>query len=180
MEYIDVLDEKGNKTGEIRSKDEIHAQGLWHRTVHVWFVNFQDEILFQLRSKNKSSYPGLWDASVGGHISSGEGAVATAIRETGEELGVTIEEKDLKCIGTVPRSAVMKDGSYIDNEFKDVYVVRTNLLVTSFHADGVEVEKVEFISAETLTEWMENKNPNLFPHPNEYELLLEYLKTLQA
>ena len=35
MEYIDVLDENGVKTGEILSRREIHKRGLWHRAIVV-------------------------------------------------------------------------------------------------------------------------------------------------
>lgn len=33
-EYLDVLDEKGNLTGEKKLRSEIHAKGLWHKVVH--------------------------------------------------------------------------------------------------------------------------------------------------
>lgn len=53
MENLDVLDEQGNKTGEIKSRDEIHEKGLWHRTVHIWVVNDNKDVLMQLRSPEK-------------------------------------------------------------------------------------------------------------------------------
>ena len=34
-ELIDVLDENGNKTGEVETKEEIYKRGLWHRSVHI-------------------------------------------------------------------------------------------------------------------------------------------------
>ncbi len=39
MELIDVLDEKGNKTGEVKPKPDIHRDANWHKAVHVWFIN---------------------------------------------------------------------------------------------------------------------------------------------
>ncbi len=51
-EMLDVLDENGGKTGRVVSNKEVHAQGLWHRVVHVYIYNSQNEILLQLRSPN--------------------------------------------------------------------------------------------------------------------------------
>ena len=39
MEILDILNEKGEKTGLTKLKKEVHVDGDWHRTVHVWFVN---------------------------------------------------------------------------------------------------------------------------------------------
>ena len=47
MEYIDVLDENGVKTGEILSRREIHKRGLWHRAIVVAVINEKNEILLQ-------------------------------------------------------------------------------------------------------------------------------------
>ena len=44
MEYIDVLDENGVKTGEILSRREIHKRGLWHRAIVVAVINEKNEI----------------------------------------------------------------------------------------------------------------------------------------
>lgn len=77
-EYLDVLDEKGNLTGEKKLRSEIHAKGLWHKVVHgihfisahsaVWIVNSKGELMVQKRSEIKESYPGLWDISSAGNL----------------------------------------------------------------------------------------------------------------
>jgi len=66
MELIDVLDAQGLKTGIAETKPEIHRQGLWHQTVHVWLINSQGEILLQHRSELMENYPDMWDISVAG------------------------------------------------------------------------------------------------------------------
>ncbi len=30
MEYLDILDENGNKTGQKKSRKEVHSKGYWH------------------------------------------------------------------------------------------------------------------------------------------------------
>ena len=74
MEYLDLVDEKGNPTGEIVSRNAAHREGLLHRTAHVWIVRECDgrtQILLQKRSMKKESFPGLFDTSSAGHIPSG-------------------------------------------------------------------------------------------------------------
>ena len=83
-EYLDILDENGNLTGEKASISESHKKGYWHRTVHVWIVNSKKEILFQKRSPNIISHPNLWWLSAGGHMVAGDGSIETARKETKE------------------------------------------------------------------------------------------------
>ena len=53
MEYLDIVDENGQPTGEIVSRDAAHREGVRHRTAHVWVVRKTDtgyDILLQKRS----------------------------------------------------------------------------------------------------------------------------------
>ena len=45
-EMIDLLDESGQKIGVI-DKAVAHKEGQWHRSVHVWIVNDNNQILLQ-------------------------------------------------------------------------------------------------------------------------------------
>ena len=38
MEYIDIVDEQGNPTGEKVERSIAHSQGIRHRTAHIWIV----------------------------------------------------------------------------------------------------------------------------------------------
>ena len=68
MEYFDVLDELGNKTGEIKEREQVHKDGNWHRAVHIWIINDLCEILLQKRSLKKENHPNMWHVSCAGHI----------------------------------------------------------------------------------------------------------------
>lgn len=46
-ELIDVLDENGNKTGEILTRKQVHEQGLWHKIVAVAIIDKDGNILMQ-------------------------------------------------------------------------------------------------------------------------------------
>lgn len=98
-ELIDVLDENGQKTGQVLPIDEVHKQELWHGVAHIWVYNDRGQILLQLRHPNKSWGGGKWDLAGGGHISSSEAPDVAALRELKEELGLDAKLKELELIG---------------------------------------------------------------------------------
>ena len=53
MEYLDVLNEYGEFTGKVASRDECHKEGLWHRAIYGFIINKDGDVLLQRRSKNK-------------------------------------------------------------------------------------------------------------------------------
>ena len=102
MEWLDVVDENGIPTGETVSRERAHAEGIPHRTSHVWLVRKRDgrlQILLQKRSEEKDSFPGCYDISSAGHIPAGENYVPSALRELEEELGVVCAPEDLVFCG---------------------------------------------------------------------------------
>ena len=90
-EMLDIVDENGVPTGQSVPRTTAHAEGLRHRTSHVWIVrrkNGRVQVLLQMRCAAKDSYPGCYDISSAGHIPAGAEFVGSALRELREELGV--------------------------------------------------------------------------------------------
>lgn len=85
MELIDVLDSDGNKLGIAKDKKDIYKDGDYHKSVHIWIINDNNEILVQKRNPKKETFPGLWAISVAGHVRSGEESFEAAIREIKEK-----------------------------------------------------------------------------------------------
>ena len=52
-EFLEVYTAEGTKTGQKKSKSEIHRKGLFHSTVHVWVFTEGGNILIRKRSKKK-------------------------------------------------------------------------------------------------------------------------------
>lgn len=73
MEFLDVTDEKGNKIGIVKARKDVHHDGDFHRSVHVWLINSKQELLVQKRALTKKVSPGCWSASAAGHVSAGGG-----------------------------------------------------------------------------------------------------------
>ncbi len=177
MEYLDILDNKGNKTGETKSYEEAHEKGHIHKAVHVWIMNSNREILIQKRQKNKKAYPGYWDISAAGHISAGQTSLEAAQRETEEELGINFPESDFKYLFSLEEHIILNNGTYINNEFQDIFLVKEDINISDIKLTDGEVEAVKFLSIEDFKKWIEGDGEGepVVPHEEEYRLLLNYI-----
>lgn len=171
-EYLDVLDEKGNKTGKKKLRTEIHRDGDWHKSVHVWILNSKNELLIQKRALNKDSSPGMWDISVAGHVEAGQSAVTTALLEVKEELGITVKEKKLKYLFTVIQGGVLNNGKFKNNEFDEVYLLKIDFDVNKVVLQKAEVSEIKFIYYKDLEKQISN-NKVFVQHEGEYKKLFK-------
>ena len=143
-ELIDILDENGNKTGKIETRKQVHEKGLWHRIIVVSIIDRNGHLLMQQRSINKDSNPGKWDVSAAGHVSSGQTSIEAAIREVSEELGIEIDEKELKYILTYKNSRQIKE-NYMDKQIYDCYIVnKEEIDIKDIKVQESEVEQVKW------------------------------------
>lgn len=91
QEFFDIVDENNVPTGEIKSRDLVHAEKKdWHRAVHIWIINDRGEILCQQRSWKKDGNPGKWQSFFGGHVKSGQTIEDCLKEELLEEVGIDI------------------------------------------------------------------------------------------
>ncbi|MCK5907314.1 MAG: NUDIX domain-containing protein [Flavobacteriales bacterium] len=145
-ECIDIVDEYGSFTGEVLEKEEAHSLGKWHVTAHVWIYNSKGEILFQKRALTKSTFPGLWDISVAGHISAGETVEVGAYREVLEEIGLDIDISDLEKIFVFKESHYHKSMNWYNNEFHHVFLYKFDGSISDLILQKEEVDDVRFLS----------------------------------
>ena len=175
MEMVDELNSNGSPTGRQVSKQEAHIKGLWHRAAHVWFVNSSGQILLQKRAKGMENSPGEYDISAAGHLQAGDTSIMGALREVSEELGVNLKESDLIKIGEVTQEQILRNGAYINKEYNDIYIVHTDIPVKDFILQESEVDSVKYISIEEFKLLVSETKINLVRHPDEFEILLNYL-----
>ena len=83
-EPLNLYDAEGRVVGAA-PRSEAKRSGRAVGAVNVLLVNARGEVLLQRRPEDKEN-GGLWDKSVGGHVSAGEAFDDTAVREAGEEL----------------------------------------------------------------------------------------------
>ena len=132
MELLDVVDQNGMPTGEIVSREKAHAEGIRHRTSHVWLLRTHDgktQILLQKRCESKDSWPGCYDISSAGHIPAGVDFLPSAIRELQEELGVKVNPDALVFCGdrTICEDGVFHDRPFHDRQYSRVFALRCDL-----------------------------------------------------
>lgn len=142
-EMFDVLTAAGTPTGTSKRRDAVHRDGDWHAAVHVWVYGHDiagPYLAFQRRGRHKDTQPLLLDATVGGHIRSGESVDAT-LREVEEEIGRRVERSELMSVGT--RIAVSEtDSGIIDRELQHVFLWRVDDPLTTFRPNPDELESL--------------------------------------
>jgi Isopentenyldiphosphate isomerase len=88
-ELFPVVDDDGNEISLApRSVCHNGKSMLLHPVVHLHLLNSDGELFLQKRAMTKDLLPGMWDTSVGGHMSPGETPEEALRREAEEELGL--------------------------------------------------------------------------------------------
>ncbi len=181
-EYIDIVTKEGKPTGKSELKSIIHQKGYYHNTVHIWFYTADGYVLLSQRSAKKAICPLMWDVSVAGHIDAGETIKQAAVRETKEEIGITISESNLKKIG-VFECFKSYDNHIIDNEFHHTFLVELKVSISELTRQEEEVEALKLVSIKDLKQLFKTigNNNNHFVESNKsyYEFVLqEIIKVL--
>lgn len=177
MEFLDVLDENGIKTGISLPRDEVHKKGLWHRIIVVAIVDSKNRVLMQQRSSTKDKNPNMWDISVTGHISSGQDSLSAAYREINEEvsvdLGYKVDIKDFRYMFSY-RKEQMVNENHMDRQYYDFFVLRKPQIdIGKIKFQESEVQKIKLVTITELKEMIENKM--VVERDETYSALFEYL-----
>lgn len=178
-EYIDIVTKEGKPTGKSELKSIIHQKGDYHNTAHIWFYTANGEILLSQRSANKSICPLMWDVSVAGHIDAGETIKQAAVRETKEEIGVSISETDLKKIGVFECFKSYGNGIH-DNEFHHTFIAELKVPISKLTPQEEEVEAIKLVSIADLKLLFDTIGNNHFVASNKpyYEFVLQEIKNI--
>ena len=154
-EYLDIFDENNIPTGEKALRSIVHAQGLWHRTMHIYVFREKEngfEFLVHLRSKTKDTAPNMWAKSFGGHIEAGKTLEEATKKELQEEIGLEIAdfksliEKEWSQGGTFPNFEHIKTYYYRDDGETD-----------SLKFNDGEVQEVRWMNSEDIKKAMKEE-----------------------
>lgn len=105
MELWDLYNERRELTGRDHIRGEEIPQGFYHLVVHIWIRNSKGEYLISQRSADRPTFPLMWEC-VGGSVTKGEDSLTGALRETQEEVGLTLSPEDGKLMYSVVRRVV--------------------------------------------------------------------------
>jgi len=171
-ELIDIYNENGQFI-EQNMKSIAHKNGLWHKSIHSFLINSKNEIIIQKRSKDKDLYPGKWDMSFAGHISAGENALNSVIRECYEELGINLAKNEIEYIFSFKDTHIFN--KIINNEFVDVFICHKEFTLDNIKKQDEEVDDVKIIPLKDYISMLENNNKSLVPHQEENKLIIPIL-----
>ncbi len=178
-ELFDVLNEDGTKTGRTKSRGDIHRDGDWHASVHVWVyrkINGETQLLLQQRSFEKDSFPGCFDAGCTGHVDAGEDYIQAALREVKEELGLDILSSELVFLYQKKQTheAVYSGKHFISNEINSVYVLEKAIDKMPFFQES-EIELLKWENAKTVLAELLRGNSQYCLQLSETQKVLKYL-----
>jgi 8-oxo-dGTP pyrophosphatase MutT (NUDIX family) len=134
------------------SKPEFFNRAKICASAHVWLWRRaenappQVEVLLQLRSPNKTNWPGDGDISSAGHIDVNETVLDAAERETLEEIGLAIERDKLYYIFSDHHFGRLYE------ELRHVFLYEYNGKDNFTFSDG-EVEQLKWVSLDHLKQW---------------------------
>lgn len=182
-EYFDVRNEKGEITGEMKERGQVHRDGDLHGTVHIWVVQKTldgYDVLLQKRSSTKDSFPDCYDISSAGHVQAGCDYLESALRELKEELGIEACAQDLEYFG-------MHEG-YVEAEFygrvfknheiSAMYLYRKPITIESLVLQPEEVSSVMFLDYWTCEQQMKDGTLKHCIFADEFVMLGEKLGLL--
>lgn len=108
-EYLDIYDIHRTSTGRTHERGTSLPEGGFALVVHLLLFNEEGKLLVQKRVSDKSSWPDMWDISLGGHVQAGETSAQGAAREAFEELGITLDLSDTSPVFSVRTRNVFDD-----------------------------------------------------------------------
>ena len=175
MEFLDVINDKGEKTGEVVTREYAHKNGILHRVIHVWIINDKHELLIQRRSATKEWAPNKLYVSMGCHIISGEDNFQAIIREMDEELGIDARPlmDGLKHIYAFRERCEM-DGM-VEDEIYDVYILKLDVDADALNLQDEEVASVQWMAYPKFRQMILAHDPEFVDHGDNYLPLIAAL-----
>lgn len=159
MEMHELVDANGENTGkllthvEVRNLDNI-PEGYYIHIAGIVMINSKNEVLLQKRSRLKKNKPGKWGVC-GGKVDLGETPLDATVRETFEEIGVSLIRENLKILN---KEAIPEEKIYCT-----IYYIKQDVDIDKCILQKEEVEEVKFFKIDELEtidnegiEWLEN------------------------
>lgn len=145
-EHFDVCTSDGQPTGRTVPRSRAHAEGLWHRSAHLWLSDGAGRLLLQQRHPAKQTDPGRWDIAVAGHLSAGQTPLEALVREAHEELGLNLDPAGLTFLGAQKVEYV--EPGFVDREWQHAFAGNWTGDLTALVLQADEVVAVRWMALE--------------------------------
>lgn len=164
MEIWDLYTKDRIKTEETMVRGEKITKGFYRLVVHVCIFNSQGEMLIQQRQLFKSSWPNMWDVTVGGSAISGDTSQSAAEREVYEEIGYKLSLDGIRPALTIN----FEDG------FDDMYLIKKDIEISDLYLQYEEVKAVKLASKEEILKMIDEET--FIPYHKSLIELLFFMK----
>ena len=164
MEIWDLYTKDRIKTEETMVRGEKITKGFYRLVVHVCIFNSQGEMLIQQRQLFKSSWPNMWDVTVGGSAISGDTSQSAAEREVYEEIGYKLSLDGIRLALTIN----FEDG------FDDMYLIKKDIEISDLYLQYEEVKAVKWASKEEILKMIDEET--FIPYHKSLIELLFFMK----
>ncbi len=158
MEFLQVFDEKKNRLEEKVRRDKKYdlPEDRRFMIVLIFIENSNGEFLLQKTSKSRHSCI----ATTGGHVSYGDTALETVVKECKEELGINISTNDI----------IYVDSILFKNCFLETFYTKMELDPNNLILQTEEVESVKWYTKNEISELIKKMNLEkaILDHTKEY------------
>lgn len=106
------------------------------------------------KDAQKKLWPNRQDITIGGPVRSGEYGRNALIRECKEELGLEIQDDELKFImGSIPK---YNKNNYINNHFDEFYLIIKDINIDEIVLQKEQVEEAKYFTQSNLLKRINN------------------------
>ena len=170
VEYLDTYDEQRNFLGK-ETRDFVHQNAIWHKTVHCWLYDKLGNIYFQIRHDSGTFY-----TTASGHVLAGEFGFQAIIREAREELGIDLNKNDITFIGS--SISTNFKGDIANRHFNEIYIANKDINETSLILQEDEVSEVKWIDRNEIIQKIKNNYDSITTKESCWEYLIKYYEWL--
>lgn len=165
MEYWDLYDKNGCRTGlKIQRGQEIPA-GNYHLCVEIWIMGTDGKFLIQKRSACKKVLPDIWGMTTGNALC-GENGREACVREAKEELGIVLSKEML-----VPALYIFRE-----HTIWEVYFIRQDYDLSRAVLQEEEVSEAAWAGLDEIVRLLDRGEFYRYP---EMDKMLEFAEQFQ-
>lgn len=166
MELLEIYDINRKKTGKVKERHSVLQEGEFIIGVRAIIIK-NNKILLTRRSINKKVEPLKWECN-GGAVDIGETSIEAMKREIIEELGLCLEDNQIRFYKTIKR----------ENEFTDVYIIFCREDIDDLKFQDGEVDEAKFVDFEEYL-MLKKSNQLVSNEPITEVMVKEVLKNIK-
>lgn len=152
-ELWDLLDGERHLTGKTLERGNPIPEGYYHIVIDIWTMLPDGRVLLTKRHPDKPMFPGMWEGTAGSVVA-GESSLQGAIRELGEETGLTAGPEQLLLLGS----------EQTECDFLDSYLYLCPDAEPKPVLQPEEVVDYTFVTLDEMDGWEERITPPAWEH----------------